>query len=475
MTRPRPIALSVVLSAAALAAAGCAVGPAYRAPEAVLTAGYQGAGRPAAPAPAGDWWAQFKDPEMSRVIARALDQNLDIAQARARVLRSRAAARAAQAELWPKGDATASAANERQSLLSPIGEIGRHLPGYQRQVGLYDLGVQAAWEPDLFGGLRREAQSQGALARASQADLAAVRVSVAAEAADVYLQVRAFQARLAVTRRQEAVAADLVDLVNRRVGQGVASDRELREARAALAGVRASVPPLEAGLAEALNRLDILMGAQAGTWRAELAEPAAIPAPPLLDTAAGPPALLRRRPDVAAAEQRLIAANAAIGAAIAEYYPKVSLSGLLGLESVDAGQIFTGQAAQHQFAAGLRWRLFDFGRVDAEVVEARGQYAERLAAWRAAVLTASGEVETALADLTQAQSRIGLLGVQIEDLEASRRQAETAYEGGAISLIEVRDADRDLLAAADQLAQTRAAAARAAVAAYRALGGGWSG
>jgi NodT family efflux transporter outer membrane factor (OMF) lipoprotein len=476
MTRTRALALRTLLIAAALAGSGCAVGPGYRRPQLALTTHYQTAApAPAAPAAAQDWWAQFKDPELSRVVERALDENLDIAQAKARVLQSRAAARAEAANLWPRGEANASAANDRQSLLSPIGEIGRHLPGYQRQVGLYDLGVEAAWEPDIFGGLTRRAQGQAALAHASQAELAAVRIGVAAEAADVYLQVRAYQARLGVARRQEATQADLADLLDRRFAQGVASDRERREARAALAGVRAGIPPLEAGLAAALNRLDILMGAQAGTWRADLAAPAAIPEPPTIDTAAGPPALLRRRPDVAAAEQRLIAANAAIGAAIAEYYPKVSISGLLGLESVDAGQIFTGQAAEHQIGAGLRWRLFDFGRVDAEVGEARGLYAERLAAWRAAVLTASGEVESALTDLTQQRSRIGLLEAQITELEASRSQAETAYEGGAISLIEVRDADRDLLAAADQLAQTRAAAARAAVAAYRALGGGWSG
>jgi outer membrane protein TolC len=177
---------------------------------------------------------------------------------------------------------------------------------------------------------------------------------------------------------------------------------------------------------------------------------------------------------VAAAEQRLVAANAGIGAAISQYYPKISISGLLGLESIDASDLFTGQSAQHQIGAGLRWRLFDFGRVDAEVREARGRYAESLASWRATVLNATREVETALSDLAQAQDRARTLTAQIAELEAGRRQAETAYEGGVASLIEVRDADRDLLAASDQLAQTRGDAARAAVAAYRALGGGWN-
>jgi NodT family efflux transporter outer membrane factor (OMF) lipoprotein len=468
--------LLIIASAAMamMALAGCVVGPNYQRPTIALTPAYVTPATAPAETVGGDWWAGFDDPALSRVVARALGENLDIAQAEARLQQSRAVAKAAAAALLPKVDADASAANQQQSLRSPLGEIGQNLPGYQRETGVYDLGLGASWELDAFGGLTRTRQAANARLRASLDDLASVRVSVAAETADAYLQVRAFQARLAVARRQEAVERDLVDLLNRRTAQGVASDRELHEARALLEGVRATIPPLTAALEAELNRLDILMGAQAGTWRAELEAPGPIPAPPAVATAEGPPALLRRRPDVAAAEQRLVAANATIGAAISDYYPKVSISGLLGLESINTTDLFTGQAAQHQASAGLRWRLFDFGRVDAEVGEARGRYAESLAAWRATVLVATGEVETALSDLTQDETRIRTLTGQIADLEAARRQAETAYEGGVISLIEVRDADRELLIASDQLVQTRAAAARAAVAAYRALGGGWN-
>jgi NodT family efflux transporter outer membrane factor (OMF) lipoprotein len=478
-SRTAPLLRAAIGAAlAAMALAGCVVGPNYQRPTIALTPDYRNPGHPAPAAPAvplvmADWWAGFDDPALSRVVARALAGNLDIAQAQARLQQSRAQAKAAAAALLPAGEATASAAHEQQSLRSPLGDLIQHAPGYQRETGVYDLGVGASWELDAFGGLTRARQAAGANARASLDDLAAVRVAVAAETADAYLQVRAYQARLAVARRQEGVENDLVDLLNRRTAQGVASDRELHEARAALEGVRSTIPPLAAALAGELNRLDILMGAQAGTWRAELATPAPIPAPPAVSTAEGPPALLRRRPDIAAAEQRLVAANAGIGAAISGYYPKVSISGLLGLESINATDLFTGQAVQHQVGAGLRWRLFDFGRVDAEVGEARGRYAESLAAWRATVLIATGEVETALSDLTQDEARIRTLAAQVAELEADRAQAETAYEGGVISLIEVRDADRDLLAASDQLAQTRAAAARDAVAAYRALGGGW--
>jgi NodT family efflux transporter outer membrane factor (OMF) lipoprotein len=475
MTVSRLLHAIAVAAMAAMALAGCTVGPNYQRPNLTLTPAYMTpAATPATPL-AADWWTGFDDPTLTRVVTRALAENLDIAQAAARLRQSRALAKAAGAALLPTINGNAAAANQQQSLLSPLGDLIKNAPGYVRETGVYDLGVGASWELDAFGGLTRARQGANAQARASLDDLASVRISVAAETADAYLQVRAFQARLAVARRQETVETDLVDLLNRRTAQGVASDRELHEARAALEGVRATIPPLTAALEAELNRLDVLMGAQAGTWRAELAAPAPIPAPPTVSTAEGPPALLRRRPDVAAAEQRLVAANAAIGSAISDYYPKVSISGLLGLESINTTQLFTGQAAQHQVAAGLRWRLFDFGRVDAEVAEARGRYAESLAAWRATVLIATGEVETALSALTQDEARVRILTAEIAELQADRSQAETAYEGGVISLIEVRDADRELLTASDELVRTRAAAARDAVAAYRALGGGWNG
>jgi len=275
-----------------------------------------------------------------------------------------------------------------------------------------------------------------------------------------------------VARRQEAVRQDLVTLLTLRQGEGVSPERELHEAQAELDAVRAAVPPLAAGLEAQLNRLDVLMGAQPGTWRSELSADGPIPAPPSVAFAMTPADLLRRRPDVIAAEQRVMAANARIGAAISDYYPKVSIQALLGVDSLDASQVFSGRAFQRQVAAGFRWRLFDFGRIDAEVAAAKGKDAEALAAYRSSVFHAAEEVEDAFSNLTEDKARAAALDRQIAELTVARRQAEEAYEGGVISLIEVRDADRDILNASDQLAQAKAGAARAAVASFRALGGG---
>jgi NodT family efflux transporter outer membrane factor (OMF) lipoprotein len=466
---------SLALSAALLASAPAhAVGPNYQRPQVQLTPAYRNAPPPAQSASDLEaWWGSFGDPELSRIVARVQAQNLDLEQARARVLQSRARVKVATAKLLPSGNLGASVANQEQSLLSPIGAIGSHLPGFERETNLYDLGASASWEIDLFGGLRRGREAARADAAASVLQVEAVRLSVTAEAADAYLRARGFQARLAVARRQAQTQAELVDLLSQRLAQGVAAERDFHQTKAALEGVNASIPPLLAGLEAQFNRLDVLMGVQAGTYRAELEAEAPIPATPTLSVADGPADLLRRRPDVIAAEQRLIAANARVGEATAEYYPKLSISGLLGLDTIDSSRLFMGNAVQHQIGAGLRWRLFDFGRVDGEVAQAKGAKAEALAAYRASILTATADVENAFSDLAQEQARAAALELQVSELATARRQAQQAYEGGVTSLIEVRDTDRDLLTASDQLAQARAGAARAAVAAYRALGGGW--
>lgn len=462
-------------SAAALLLAACAVGPNYAAPDLALTHGFQAA--PTAPIgqplPLNTWWTAFGDAELDRVVERVRGQNLELAEAEARLDQSRAAAKAAGAALLPSLDAEGGASSTRQSLQTPIGAAARelHLP---RDYDLYEAGAAASWELDLFGGLRRqrEAARAEALAAADQAE--AARVSLTAEAAEAYVAVRGLQARLEVARRQEGVQQDLAALLRRQADEGVAPERELNEAEAALQHVRAGIPPLTAALEAEFNRLDVLMGAQPGTWRAELQAPAAIPAPPALATADGPAALLRRRPDLHAAEQRLVAANARIGAALSDYYPKLTLAGLFAGQSVDGSILLAPAALQSQAGAAVRWRLFDFGRVDAEVAAARGRKAEALAAYRLTVLKATEEVENAFTGLAQDKARADALAQEVSRLSAARGQVEQAYEEGVASLIEVRDVDRNLLAASDQLADAKTGEAKAAVQVFRALGGGWN-
>ncbi|SRR5579859_1985352 len=469
-----------VLAASLLAItlSACAVGPDYQAPETALApfhAGPAAVSRPARQTPPIDrWWTGFSDPTLNGLIDRALAENLDLAASYARVRQARAQAGAADAQLLPTVDLSAQDARQRQSLNSPIGAVASKLPGFSRYQSDETLGAGASWEIDLAGGLRRGSEAAGAELQAAEAAQLGVRVSVAAEVADAYLRLRGDQARLAVTRDQIETDRHLLELVRLRFSHEIASDREVAQAEALLAQARGAMQPLEIDREAQLNRLDVLLGVQPGTMAAELGAASPIPAVPAVpaDSPAGD--LLRRRPDVIAAERTLAAANARIGVAVSDYYPKISLSGLLGFESLSSGQLLKNASFQPQAAAGLRWRLFDFGKVDAEVEQAKGAEAEALAQYRLSVLRATEDVENAFTTLVQTETHGQELTREVAALTRARDASQAAYERGVIPLTDVLDADRQLLAAQDALAQTRADAARAAVGSYRALGGGWT-
>ncbi len=462
---------SIALLLATTVLSGCATAQAYKAPTLALEAHYAAPVVGIAPV-AGDWWQGFNDPVLVEVVQRTVAGNSDLAQARARLVQSRAALRAAGAALLPSIDAGAGASGNRQSLNTPIGVVAQKLD-LPRDYDLYDTGVDASWEIDVFGGLRGEKAAADANLVAAEAGAGAVSLMVSAEAADAYLSLREYQARLAIAEDQVRTQAQLVDLVRRRFAQGVAADHDVNRAAAELEAVRATTAPLKAGIAAELNRLDVLMGDVPGTNQGRLAVVEAIPTAPAPSGSTAPQDLLRHRPDVVAAERRVAAAHAGIGVAIADYYPHISLSSALSVASLDSTSLFKGASQASETGALLRWRLFDFGRVDAEVAAARGRKAEALAAWRGTALNAAAEVETALAQLSQAREQTEILRRELASVTKAQGQIHAAYAQGVVALIDVLDADRAQLQAADHLASAQALEARAAVRTYMALGGGW--
>ncbi|SEN11712.1 efflux transporter, outer membrane factor (OMF) lipoprotein, NodT family [Luteibacter sp. UNCMF331Sha3.1] len=472
--RTKLIPLVVVLGLA-----GCTVGPDYVKPDVQAATSWHNEAdlqaRKASPAPALDeWWKGFDDPELVTIVSRVLDQNLDLAASAARVDQARATVEHAHAGRLPQGSVDGSVARSRQSERAPIGKIASNFPGYDRNQTFEEIGAGASWELDLAGGLRRGEEAARDEFAAAEATHAGVRVSLAAEAADAYFRVRGAQTRIRIAEDQIKNEQGLVDLVNLRTGKGLGTARESAQAEALLLQAKATIPPLRAELDIQLNRLDVLMGAAPGTYAAEILGDKGVFSVPTIVAAGGPASLLRRRPDVIAAERTLAASNARIGVALAEYYPSVSLSSLLGFASLDTGKLFTGSALQPQAALGLHWRLFDFGRVDAEVKQARGANAEALANYRGAMLRATEDVENAIVSLSQLEAQHAMLTDEVNAHVRARDAAQDAYTGGAVSLIEVLDEDRQLLAARDLLARVHTDDARSAVAAFRALGGGWN-
>lgn len=456
--------------------AGCAVGPNYVRPDVSLepyhNAEAVAARQASAPPMLDQWWNGFSDPVLASVIQRALDQNLDLVAAVARVEQARAMAASAGAQLFPQAELGASAMAAHQSMRGVIGSIAGGMPGFSRDVRQYTIGPAASWEIDIAGGLRRGAAAARDEAQAAEATQAGTRVMVAADAADAYFHIRGFQARIATAEQQIQTAEHLLRLVQDRYKAGASQGREVAQAEAVLKQTRAVLPSLRMGLEAQSNRLDVLMGAQPGTYAKNLGVVDEIPSIPAIPADEHPTELLRRRPDVIAAERRLAASNERIGAALAGYYPKISLSGALGFDSL-SGHLLSSSAFQAVGGGALRWRLFDFGRVDAEVKQARGANAEALAVYRQSVLRAAEDVENAFMALVETETLVGELRQQVMALTKARELSQDAYQAGSIPLTDVLDADRQLLRARDELQAGQANSARAAVAVFRALGGGW--
>ncbi|WP_395608086.1 efflux transporter outer membrane subunit [Pseudomonas sp. B22129] len=467
---------ALVLGASLLA--GCAVGPDYRRPDLPLSNHYleQSAGYDAQSAAAlATWWQTFSDPLLTQFVQTALAQNLDLAQASARVLQARAGLGAANAALLPSGAVSGSAARAHQSVETPLGQVLDASPGYNRSGSAYEADLTASWEVDVFGGLRRDREAALADYQGSQAGLAAVRLAVAAQTADTYIAIRGLQARLEIARQQVEAQQGLLAKTGLLYAKGLAAEYEVRQAEGALLQVKATVPVLQNGVETAMNALDVMVGAPPGTHRAEFEAVSSIPIAAPITKTGSPADLLQRRPDLIVAERRLIAANARIGAAIAEYYPKFSLDGLLGsATAISSGNLFTGGASQSAGVLGLRWRLFDFGRIDAQINLAKGRDAEALAAYRLAALRATEDVENAFSSLARHQEQAGTLVQGEASLSRAVESSSAAYRHGAASQIEVLYAEASLLQTADARAQAQTEAARAAVAAFKALGGGWN-
>ena len=458
---------------------GCAVGPKYKAPPppgaelAPFHNKLEASKSRDVPSPSLDeWWNGFKDPMLVTIVQRALSQNLDLAASLERVNQSRAVALGAGARLFPTGELDASATTEHQSLEGNLGTISRNDPSFRRNIHEYTVGPAASWELDVAGGIRHNAAAARDEVQAAEANRIGTRIIIAADAADAYLQVRGYLARIAIAKSQIETDEHLLKLVQNRYEAGAATKREIEQSQALLQQARSTLPTLRLALEKQLNRLDVLMGAQPGTYAHDLDTVTPVPSIPSIANQE-PTDVLRRRPDIIAAERRLAASNERIGVALAEYYPKISLAGVLGFDSLNSGSLFTSGGFQPAAVAGLRWRLFDFGRVNAEVKQARGINAEALIDYRQAVLKAAEDVENALASISETEAYSVEVQGEVRSLTRARDLSQDAYRAGSITLTDVLDADRQLLTAQDQLAASRADAARAAVGVFRSFGGGW--
>ncbi len=459
-----------------LCLAGCAVGPDYRQPSTALPTAWSGDQAPAAvatstaahaPAPAPDlqWWRRFGDPLLDELIDTALAANTDVRSARARLRAARAASAQAEGALWPT--------------VGAYGSATRSSDGGRGATSSYGAGFDASWEIDLFGGLRRGAEAASADAEASAATLAQTQVSLAAEVARNYVLLRGYQLRLQITEANLDNQTQTLQITEWRAQAGLVGSLDVEQARANREQTRAQAPVLQDAVAQTRHALAVLPNRPPEALAAQLAAPAPPAAPAIPDAAAQPllgvPAdLLRRRPDVVAAERSLAAATARIGVAEAARYPSLNLAGTLGLQGAALSALSGSGAATRLIGASLAAPIFDAGRLRQQVVIQTAQQEQALAAYEAALTGALRDVEDARAALANGRVRADALAQAVQAARNAALLAGFRYRSGLVDFQTVLDTERSVRTLEDSQASTQADLTLAMIQLYKALGGGWS-
>ena len=451
----------------ALALSACAVGPDYKTPQ-TPPAVFHNADPPvfAAAGPEADWWRQFEDPVMDQLVARSLSSNLDLKIALARVAEARAIFTDARLDQLPR--VTAAGASTQAKQQQP-GSGGARV-----ESETYSAGFDAAWELDLFGRVRRGVEAAGAEVGAARADLRDAQVTVAAEVARNYFELRGAQARLDVARRNLETQRETVRITQARFDVGGADPIDIESAKARLKATEATIPTFVAAERAAGYRLAVLVGERPGALDDLLAAQRARTAPFAKALPIGEAAdLLRRRPDVQAAERRLAAQTAKVGVATADLFPRVRVNGFIGFLAGDLSSL--GEAASNAWSVSptVSWPGLDIGGARARLKAAQARNDASLAVYDQTVLRALEDVENALVRYAQRQAQLRSLNDQAA---ASRRAAELArlrYREGVVDFLVLLDAERTLLAAEDAVSVAETGVNTDVAAVYKALGGGW--
>lgn len=455
---------------------GCSVGPDYKEPAIAVPTAWnevQQKGVGARPADLAAWWTAFDDPLLNSLVERAVQSNLDLRIAGARIREARATRAAVAAGAWPSLDVAGSYARERMSenALNVPSQAGS---GIKLERNLFSAGFDANWEIDVFGGVRRSVEAAEATIQATEYSQRDILVTLLGDVARNYIELRGAQRRLAVARDNLKTQQDSLDLTRVRFDAGLASDLDVARAEAQLSTTASQIPTLETLLKAAAYNLDLLLGLSPGALWPELEKQIAIPQLPPEVLVGLPSDLLRRRPDIRFAERRLAAATAQVGAAVADLFPKFFLIGDLGLQSISASDWFTGRSRFWSMGPKISWPVFDGGRIRANIEVRNAQQEQALTEYEKTVLAALGDVEKSLVNYAQEQVRYQTLAAAVAANRRAVAMAQELYIRGLNDYLNVLDTQRALYVTETEMAQSQAAMAANLVALYKALGGGWA-
>ncbi|KAF0145997.1 MAG: RND efflux system outer membrane lipoprotein [Nitrospirae bacterium] len=468
----RRVAGGLAISASILAAGCATVGPDYVRPDTSLSTTWHSdlKGRLTAgemdPRTLASWWITLNDSGLSNLIDRAVAGNLYLKKALARVRESRARRGIAKAGLFPTFDAVGSATWTESSK-----DTGTNRTNETSD--LYTASFDAGWEIDIFGGVRRSVEAAEADVGTSQEELHDVLVSLLAEVAVNYIDLRTFQSRLAIAEGNLESQNETYQLTVWRYQAGLSDELSVQQARYNLENTRSQLPTLRTGKEEALNRIAVLLGEQPGKIHSLLEQQASIPVIPLKLAIGVPADVLRNRPDVRKAERELAAQSARIGVATADLYPKLTLSGSIGIETLKISSQPATQTWSSSFGPGITWAIFKAGAIRQNIEVQSALHEQALINYEATILSALENVENALVAYAEEQGRRDALSVAEEAAQKSADLAKYKYQSGLTDFNNVLEAQRSLLTFQDQLAQSNGIVASNLVRLYKALGGGW--
>jgi len=482
-----------ILAMGLLLAAGCTVGPDYRRPATEMPGAYGmsgSAGHPTTqtsttqPVSLALWWNAFDDPMLNALIEQAIKSNQDLKIAESRVREARALRAIAGAAQWPTVDATGSYSRTRRSEnisgfaggFSGSGGGTGGTGGFSfgnRDDDFYQVGFDASWELDVFGGVRRSVEAATADLAASEENRRDVLVTLLSEVARNYIELRGFQRQRQVALANLESQRQTLELSTSRFKAGVANELDVKRAEALVASSEATIPAIEASIGRTIHRLNVLEGRQPETSADELAQERAVPGAAGQVPVGLPSYLLRRRPDIRRAERELAAATARIGVATADLFPRFSLTGAIGLQSSDLGDLPKAGSEFWSLGPSFSWPIFTAGRIRANIRVQNARQEQALTRYEQSILLALEDVENALINYGKEQERFKSLD---QAVKANRRAVEMAtelYTRGVIDFLSVLEAQRSLFASEEQLIISEKNLSANLVALYKALGGGW--
>jgi multidrug efflux system outer membrane protein len=474
----------------ALILAGCTVGPDYKKPEmkvpgqfSELSSATRPTTEPSAaattqPAPQDfqQWWITFNDPELNSLINRAVMGNPSLIAAEARVRQARASRGIAASAYWPDVNATGSYTHSRQSSnlpgVAPLENGSGSFPGQESD--LYQVGFDATWEIDIFGGTRRNVESADASVQAAVEDKRDVLISLLAEVASNYVQLRGNQKQLNVANHNLYSQQQTLTLTRHRAEGGLASYLDVAQQEAQVAVTTSQIPTLETNIRQNIHHLGILLGEDPGALSAELGPDGPIPVGPPAIPPGLPGDLLLRRPDVRRAERQLAAQTAQIGVATADLYPKFSITGALGDEASEFRQLFDYSSRYYSIVPGVTWDIFDAGKVKSNIEVQNALQAQALEAYVQTVLQSLQDVDDSLVAFNREQARLESLRQAVTADQRALRISTDLFQKGSTDFLSVLDAQRTLFAAQTEVAASEQQVSLNLVSLYKALGGGWS-